>query len=353
VYVCAVSPQQLRFSSYQLHFLALVDPYCTARGSGIVGKKLFRDLRLSVTRARSDRDRDLSSGRMIEPRLPIIRRRVHFDFNAKPPSPQSPGWVAVKALFDAASISFPPAERFAIAAVVVYRARITDPVLRQHVAGFLQQEAMHCRMHADLNATLALSNPNCQRAARIVDRTFQVLCWMPQVLRLSTSAGMEHIAALLADVVLRHAEALYMILPAQVADMWILHAIEETEHKSVCFDVHRTAAGAGGLAYLNRLAGMTVATPVFLLVMLVLCTAVLRVEQPADATPTSGDAPLSRRGSLGVIWSLIPWNLYFSYFRWSFHPWQHDNSKLVTDWMIHHPDFGMPKSAPAQECPPL
>jgi predicted metal-dependent hydrolase len=44
---------------------------------------------------------------------------------------------------------------------------------------------------------------------------------------------------------------------------------------------------------------------------------------------------------LGLLYELVPWRLYFSYYRPSFHPWDHDNSRFVAEWKQRYPGFGL------------
>ena len=285
----------------------------------------------------------------------IVRRRVQIDFGTAPPGPWFPagGWIEV--VFNAASISFPLAERFGIDALRDCRARIQDPKLLKEIGGFLHQEAMHDRVHTACNDMLARHNPRVIRAERVSARIFRLLSRTPLAFRLSVSAGMEHVAALLAEVVLQRDNELHDVLPAPVADLWVWHAVEETEHKAVCFDVHAAAVGTGFLAYINRVFGMLIATPLFLLVMLGIGAAVQCSPRPAPAKPPApapaidGQPPdrISGRNILGVLRAAIPWRQYFSYYRPSFHPWEHDNSHLVADWKARNPHFGLSPASSA------
>lgn len=283
----------------------------------------------------------------------IVRRRALIDFSTVQPGPWFPagGWIEV--MFNAASISFPLAERFAIDAVRDSRARIRDPVLLKQIGGFLHQEAMHDRVHSACNDMLARHNPRSIRAARFSAGIFRLLSRTPLAFRLSVSAGMEHVAALLAEAVLQHANELHDVLPAPVADLWVWHAVEETEHKAVCFDVLAAAVGTGFLGNVNRVVGMLIATPLFLLVMLAIGAAVqgsppqAPAKPPAPPTdPRPGDQ-FTGRNILGILRAAIPWRRYFDYYRPSFHPWEHDNSHLVTEWKARHPDFGLSPNSSA------
>lgn len=254
-------------------------------------------------------------------------------------------------LFNAASISFPLAERFGIAAVKDCRPRIKDPILLKQMGDLLYQEAMHDRVHTACNEMLARHNPRCSRAGRAAQGAFRFLSRMPLAFRISVVVGMEHIAALLAEVVLQHADYLHDKLPAPVVDLWVWHAIEETEHKAVCFDVHAAGVGTGFLAYVNRVLGMLTATPLFLLIMLGAGAVAQGSPKPPTASPqspaadTSSDVPRGGPGVLGILRTVIPWRQYFSYYRPSFHPWQHDNSQFVAKWKAGHPYFGLAPAA--------
>ena len=298
----------------------------------------------------------------------IVRRRVQIDFAPVPAGPWFPAGGPLETMFNAASLSFPPTERFFIGAVRDCLDRVSDPALREQVTGFIHQEAMHNRVHIDCNAMLARHYPNCRRAERISIVTFRLVGRLPRWFRLSLSSALEHFTSMVADTLLRYPDAFREIVPPQIADMWLWHAAEETEHKSVCFDVHRAWLGSGPLSYLNRVVGMLLATPLFLFVMLLLGAIVLGRRRPVGNAPMPPTAPeptarveaaepplgpppapaeaadatrFVGRNMLALLWEGVPWRVYFSYYRPSFHPWDHDNSKLIAEWKQRYPDFGL------------
>lgn len=289
----------------------------------------------------------------------IVRRRVEIDFEPVPAGPWFPAGGPLEIMFNAASLSFPPTERFFIAAVRDYLPQIADPQLRDQVSGFVHQEAMHNKVHIDCNAMLARQYPNCHRAERISIVTFRVLGRLPRWLRLSLSSALEHFTSMVADTLLRYPDDFRRIVPAPIADMWLWHAAEETEHKSVCFDVQRAVLGSGPLSYVNRVVGMLLATPLFLFVMLLAGSVALGRGRPKGEGPRTPEEPVvavdpapqppaesadaSRflgRSMLALLWEGVPWRVYFSYYRPSFHPWDHDNSDLIAEWKQRYPDFG-------------
>ena len=304
----------------------------------------------------------------------ITRRQVDIDFTAVPSAPWLPGAVPLELMFNAASLSFPPTERFFISAVRDYERQIEDPLLKQQVRGFIFQEAMHNKVHIACNDMLRRLYPNCRRAEQVSLTTFRILNWLPRWFRLSLSSALEHFTSMVAETLLRHADAFRSIMPKAVADMWLWHAVEETEHKSVCFDVQRAVLGKGPIAYINRVAGMVVATLVFLFALILLTAIVLGIGRPRVAAnpqpvpqPEPAPAPIPQRvaepvdtpvpepaagattaakdpfsgGMLSILWHGVPWRLYFSYYRPGFHPWQHDNSDLVRWWKQTYPGFGL------------
>lgn len=278
----------------------------------------------------------------------IVRRQVDIDFGAVPAGPWFPAGGPLELMFNAASLAFPPTERFFIAAVRDCLDRVNDQVLREQVRGFIYQEAMHNRVHLDCNAMLARHYPNCRRAERVSLATFRWLGRLPRRFRLSLSSALEHFTSMVADTLLRHPDDFRSIVPPEIADMWLWHAAEETEHKAVCFDVHRAVMGSGPLAWGHRVAGMLLATPLFLLVMLLLGALVLGRGRPRAAGPVepldpaaAGDAGrFVGRNMMGLLWQGVPWRVYFSYYRPSFHPWDHDNSDLIAGWKQRYPGFG-------------
>ncbi len=47
------------------------------------------------------------------------------------------------------------------------------------------------------------------------------------------------------------------------------------------------------------------------------------------------------RGIIGILRQGIPWRLYFAYYRPSFDPWNHDNSRFVAVWKKCYPGFDL------------
>ncbi|MFX7992776.1 metal-dependent hydrolase, partial [Acinetobacter baumannii] len=76
---------------------------------------------------------------------------------------------------NALSIFFPAGERFFMDSVRNYRHLVTDPELKQAVAGFIGQEAMHTREHVLYNDLLDRAGLPANRIDRFVGKFLNVL----------------------------------------------------------------------------------------------------------------------------------------------------------------------------------
>jgi uncharacterized protein len=267
---------------------------------------------------------------MSERRHPIPKRDLHFDFSQVDLRRWHPGGEHVSHYWNVHSLQFPKGERFFINSVRHFRDQVRDPVLREQVAGFIAQEAMHGREHEAYNEALKGIGYPVEAMERWVARSLKfALLTMPPKGRLAMTAALEHLTAIGAEDALAHDEVLASA-PPQMAQLWRWHAVEETEHKAVAFDVYREVAGTGVIAWLRRCftmltssLGMTLMTWAFLLVA------------------------LARNGKLFDLrgWGQLLWWLwispgglrrqfprYWQYFRPGFHPWQIDNYDQVLRW---------------------
>src|ERR1043165_493778 len=82
--------------------------------------------------------------------LKITSRPLQIDRQALGTRWWHGGDPVATAFFNALSAAFPQGETFFIESVRRYREQ-ADPVLREQIAGFAQQEAMHTREHLAFN----------------------------------------------------------------------------------------------------------------------------------------------------------------------------------------------------------
>lgn len=139
---------------------------------------------------------------------------------------------------------FPEGEDFFVRSVRKHADRITDPELKEQVKGFVGQEVTHGREHRELNEKLAAMG---YASLRVDKMTKLGLKRQERFLKpkhnLATTAALEHYTATLAEVLLTDPRAQELLGGSEVREMLLWHALEESEHKSVAFDVYQATVG--------------------------------------------------------------------------------------------------------------
>ncbi|MGH8506477.1 MAG: metal-dependent hydrolase [Stenotrophobium sp.] len=258
-----------------------------------------------------------------------VRRDLHFNIDGGKIKNWHPMGRQVSHIASSLFVFFPVGERFFIHSVRHYRDRITDPEQRKAVAGFIGQEAMHGREHEHYNELLIAAGLPAARQEQQVNTLLEFLKRnLPPKMQLSVTIALEHFTAILGDVVLKDPRIPASADPA-INAMIRWHALEETEHKAVAFDVYRVVAGKGLGAYATRATGLLAATAVLLTLSAYYHT------QFTKADPASRNWRERLRllnfmfGSPGVYRRMAgPW---LDYFRPGFHPWDHDNRHFLKD----------------------
>lgn len=259
-----------------------------------------------------------------------IRRDIRF---ALPPE-RACDWhaegVPVTHFFNALSLLFPAGERFFMDSVRHYRDRIEDPELRKQVMGFIGQEAMHTREHVEYNDLLqAAGLPAHKLDARLRVILQFIRKVLPPSLQLAQTVALEHYTAMLADLLLSDTTGRVEGSVEGYKQMWLWHAIEETEHKSVSYDVWNVVIEPGIGRYLMR-TGMMLATTV--LFWLIVFDYHLRLMYRHKR----------RIGKFGGYWRLVKYLFgprhglfpsialeWLRFFKPGFHPWDHDNRQYL------------------------
>lgn len=254
---------------------------------------------------------------------PIPKRDLHFDLSQVDLLNWHPRGTQVSHFFNVQSLMFPPGERFFIRSVRHFRDRITDPVLKEQVAGFIAQEAMHGREHDTYNAQLTRIGYPVAWMEKWVAATLwfaDKTMWPKDQLAMTVS--LEHLTSIGAEDLLEDPRILEGA-PAEMARLWRWHALEETEHKAVAFDVYREIAGEGVAGWLRRcLIMLSVSITMQFTIALFMLVVSIRT------------GTIFRLGDWGrLIWALWvspgsyrrQFPRYWKYFSPRFHPWQADN----------------------------
>jgi predicted metal-dependent hydrolase len=143
------------------------------------------------------------------------------------------------------SAVFPDGEDFFVRSVRHFRDQIEDPALKRQVTGFIGQEAMHGREHRAFNDRLAELGYPTKQVERFTKWGLELRERIaPAKANLAATAALEHFTATLAELVLTDEETREQFGHPAVRDLFAWHALEESEHKAVAFDVYKAVGGS-------------------------------------------------------------------------------------------------------------
>jgi uncharacterized protein len=258
-----------------------------------------------------------------------VRRDLHFSL----PPERVLDWHElgphVTHFFNALSLLFPAGERFFMDSVRHYRDQIDDPVLKKQVQGFIGQEAMHTREHMAYNERLdAAGLP----AHKLDKRLWAILGWQKKHLspafNLGVTVAAEHYTAMLAELILSDPSRLGASVDTYVK-VWTWHALEETEHKGVSFDVWNHVMPPGIRRYLLRSGTMLITTLGFWLIVFEYHTRLLMADSTIKGKLRGvGSIVTFLFGRKGVFPGIA--REWLAFFKPGFHPWDFDNRGHLT-----------------------
>jgi predicted metal-dependent hydrolase len=156
---------------------------------------------------------------------------------------------------------------------------------------------------------------------------------------LGITCSLEHLTACLAEILLTTKEGRHLLerMAPSHRILWVWHAIEETEHKAVAYDVY---AAAGGW-YISRVFRHVIATVVFVLVMTYINCLFLVDRGTVTFSTLVGVAKLLYflLGYPGFFRKFAP--LWCEYLSPNYHPWGHGEAgklhrevmnQAIVDW---------------------
>ncbi|MCD6060017.1 MAG: hypothetical protein K0S16_328 [Moraxellaceae bacterium] len=268
----------------------------------------------------------LRSTRKPAPAVRIKPQRMGFDFD---PETVPRYWFGndpvLTHFLNALSLSFPDGEQFFVDSVRHFRNVVHDEQRQKDISGFIGQEAMHSLEHRSFNAMLQAQGYDyvAKKGAAVA----RYLCnegrkrFSPRA-QLAFTAGLEHITAILANAMLSRPELLEQ-MDESVRMLWLWHAIEETEHKAVAFDLYKDIDPG----YRMRVRAFLSGSLGLLLFSSAYTWRFLRQDgmhrRPLHLA--RGGLRLAR-----LLFSVMP--DYLDYLRPGFHPWDDDNSELIAQY---------------------
>lgn len=258
------------------------------------------------------------------PRAPIRPRRMEFAIDARVPR-HFTGDAVDTHFWNALSVLFPEGETFFVDSVRHFRESITEDALRRDVVGFAGQEATHSREHEAYNAWLTAHGYSAEAMDRFVGRLLEQVRRLPPEYPLAATCALEHMTALLAEVVLTDEELRERMDPAMFK-LWAWHALEEIEHKNVAFDVYQEVSGN----YEIRVLAHLVATALLGAVHFANLYSLLRTDGLHRKPSTWIGAARMLFSEKGYVTRLAP--AWAEFLRRDFHPSQHDDRALLEAW---------------------
>ena len=259
----------------------------------------------------------------------IQTRRIEFEYDETLPRHFVGGDPAMSHVVAVLSSLFPEGEDFFVQSVRNYRDRITDPELKKQVGGFIGQEAIHGREHRTFNDRLQqMGYPT-----RFIDRCVKYglrgvgARVLPKAHQLAITAALEHYTATLAEVLLSDREANAHLSEPEVRSLFLWHAVEESEHKSVAFDVFQAVNGKrrirAGVMNATTVGFLLAVTGGTLLSLLLDGSTYRHPVRTARSVAALRHSPWVRKAVRRRI---------RDYNRRDFHPDDHDATALLAEW---------------------
>ena len=263
-------------------------------------------------------------------------RRPSFDFKRVRSAHWFGGDAFQSHLLHALSLTFPEGERFFMDSVRHYLDRLESPTLRHEVSRFLAQEAAHGQAHEAFNDWVRSLGLDADPIIEKVRENLITARTAPHRTQLAATCALEHITAILAELLFSREDLLAQMEP-ELRRLWLWHALEETEHKSVAFDTYVAVGGE----YPRRALVMLFTTADFMRQIALFQIRLLKSDPSQARIPV---AKTMMNGWLriwiypGLFRPLIP--AYLDYFRPGFHPWQR---KPKGDFAAIRAEFSTPE----------
>ena len=267
-------------------------------------------------------------GEVGSPKIPVRPMEFNTWVAGLPKYFAADGDIVLSHVLTMLSSTFPAGEDFFVRSVAAVRDEITDPQLLADVDGFIGQEEMHGREHRVLNDRLAeLGYPT-----HGIDRYVQGLYWVRERIQskkvnLAFTAALEHYTATLAELLLTDDEARTAVGQSGARDILMWHALEESEHKSVAFDVYKAVGGSERM----RIVVMYLTHLLFIVETSIMAAISIAMDRYARRHPVKLVRSLAHLPQSPFV-SIRAARILAQYHRRGFHPNDRDTKQLIADW---------------------
>jgi predicted metal-dependent hydrolase len=258
-----------------------------------------------------------------------IRRNLKFNVRPERALDWHQDGLHMSQFLNTMSLFFPVGERFFIDSVRKYRGMVKDEELKKAVTAFIGQEAMHGREHDEYNEYVAAGGVPIEKQEKLVEDLLNAIQkYTPDAFQLAGTVALEHLTAILADGLL----SLPSIMDGADPDyraLWNWHALEETEHKAVAFDVFQLGVGTDDdlKAYALRSFALALATAIFFAIFIPYYLHNVRIKGGLFSLSGWRSVWQHSWGKNGIFRYITP--KWLDWFRPGFHPWDHDNREYL------------------------
>jgi len=174
----------------------------------------------------------------------IIPREFDFEFPDDLDTHWIPGNPVRSHLFNGISMTMPYLEPFMMRTMMASKAEITNPALLADVNDFVAQEGHHYKCHRRLNDLIKRNgHAHLVKLEERLARDYKKLGKRSLRARLAYSAGFEAMSNGFTTWLIRKRWSLFKNASPHVTSFWLMHMIEETEHKTVAHDAYMATSG--------------------------------------------------------------------------------------------------------------
>ena len=183
----------------------------------------------------------------------ITPRNFSFNF----PDDLSPKWVPDNIyrahFFNGVSLTMPYLEPYLCRTNNEARSFIDDVSLQQDIKDFNSQEFRHHECHKRLNFLLRKNGyPELEGVERKIEESYKRLSKRSLRTKLAYSAGFETMTQGFTKWMCGKRVKMFKDSCPYITSFWLMHMIEEAEHKTVAFDVYMAYSGS----YVHRALGV-------------------------------------------------------------------------------------------------
>lgn len=257
--------------------------------------------------------------------MSIEIRKPKFDFNNVPKNWYKDNPV-LTAFWNSFSLTFPEGEKFFVKSVKYYEDQIFDELLKSDIRSFIGQEAQHGKQHRAFNKMIKYHGySNVEELESVVILLLKTAnkILTPEM-KLAVTCALEHFTALLGEQLLTD-ERHQCNIDSNIKDLWMWHALEEIEHKSVAYNVYVETKGT----YFIRVLTMIIVSAILTLAILSIWAVMLSDKKISKKhLAETYDCLFSTK--TGLFPKLT--KQYLDYYHPSFHPSWNRSDKLIKSW---------------------